>query len=411
MRKIKHALILAGGDSTRLWPLEHKCLISFMGKPLIQHVVEGLSPYVEKFVIVSHKESRPVIEKLNLPSTTVVVQDALHQGMGGAIMSVKGIRGETLVVNGADILDFRVLETLIESVSRRKLRYAFVARKVDSYFPGGYLKLQNGKAIGVVEKPSPEKIPSPFVKLVVDYFSEINELIQILEKTVKQRTDDWFEQALTQILIDQGGVDFIPYQDYWHSIKYPWHILPMMRHFLSGLTTINKISPPSIAGTAILRGPVYLGKNVTIGDYAKIVGPCYVDDNVVVGDYALVRESQIGEGSLIGGYSEVARSFIGCRVSLHRDYVGDSILDADVLMGAGTVTANFRFDAQTVFSDMRKLGAVIGKKSKIGVQSTLLPGVKIGKHTFIGPGSTITKDVNDNQFVFEGVTKPNRHIA
>ena len=35
MRKLKNGLILAGGDSTRFWPLEEKNFFSFLGKPLI----------------------------------------------------------------------------------------------------------------------------------------------------------------------------------------------------------------------------------------------------------------------------------------------------------------------------------------------------------------------------------------
>ena len=42
MRKIKNILILAGGDSTRFWPLEEKNLINFLGTPIIQYQVEQL---------------------------------------------------------------------------------------------------------------------------------------------------------------------------------------------------------------------------------------------------------------------------------------------------------------------------------------------------------------------------------
>lgn len=55
MKKIKNAIILAGGDSTRFWPLSQKNLYVFNGKPLIQHKIEKLLPYVEKIIIVTNK--------------------------------------------------------------------------------------------------------------------------------------------------------------------------------------------------------------------------------------------------------------------------------------------------------------------------------------------------------------------
>ena len=48
------------------------------------------------------------------------------------------------------------------------------------------------------------------------------------------------------------------------------------------------------------------------------------------------------------------------------------------------------------------VGAVVGEGSKIGVNATLLPGVKIGKNTFVGPGEIIYEDIKDNIFVLQG---------
>ena len=161
----------------------------------------------------------------------------------------------------------------------------------------------------------------------------------------------------------------------------------------------------------MINGVVYIGKHVVIGDFAKIAGPCYIGDNTIIADYALVRESHIGRNCLIGSSSEVARSYLGDNVMLHRNYIGDSVLANNVLCGAGAVTANFRFDEKEVYSfvkknkinsGLKKLGAIVGTNTKIGVNSTIYPGVKIGSEVLIAPHEVIKQDVGDNLFYMNG---------
>ena len=86
--------------------------------------------------------------------------------------------------------------------------------------------------------------------------------------------------------------------------------------------------------------------------------------------------------------------------------MGDSVLAEGVLFGSGVVTANFRFDENEVQSvvkekkvntNMKKLGAIVGKNTKVGVNSTLYPGVKIGNNCLVFPGEIVRKDIPDKQ--------------
>ena len=150
---------------------------------------------------------------------------------------------------------------------------------------------------------------------------------------------------------------------------------------------------------------------MVIGDFVKISGPVFIGDNSIIGDYSLIRESQIGEDCLIGSYSEIARSSIGNKVFLHRNYVGDSVLADKAMMGAQAVTANLRFDGETVKeTNLSKLGAVIGEESKIGVNATLTPGVKIGKKTWINSGEVVNQDVKDKVYFSDGKEKVNLKV-
>ena len=89
-------------------------------------------------------------------------------------------------------------------------------------------------------------------------------------------------------------------------------------------------------------------------------------------------------------------------------YIGDSIIAENCSFGAGTVTANFRFDekevkvnvkGERISTDRIKFGAIIGKNSKTGVNSCLMPGVKVGPNSIIGPGVTLMDDLEPNKII------------
>jgi len=409
MRKIKNILILAGGDSTRFWPLMEKNLTSFLGKPLINYQIDILKKYTDKIIIVCSKNNVNLIKQNLNEKYQIVIQDNELYGQAGAIIAAKDhITGEVLIINANDLFDEQIFVRYIDISNKSDL--ILLAKKCKKYFPGGYLKFINDRLSEIVEKPNPDKRPSNLVRLVVDYFSSYEKLISCLKKT-KNINDDWYEQAINLYIKEAKNPNYIVYNDYWYSLKYSWHTLSMTSFFLKQIHE-NFIGEGSvISKNAVIVPPVYIGTNVKIGDFAKIVGPTFIDDGTIIADYAFVRNSHIGKNCLIGSSSEVARSYLGNNVSLHRNYVGDSVLDDNVLFGAGAVTANFRFDQKTiksvidsvkVDSDLNKFGAIIGKSSKIGVNSTILPGIKIGSNSAIGPGTSVAEDIKDNIFFFNG---------
>jgi len=420
MRKIKNILILAGGDSTRFWPLENKLFFSFLGKPFILYQIEQLLKYAELVTVVASKSNATAIKRLvdnfEIKSVQIIIQKDDYPGMAGAVFSTKNhINGEVLIVNGSDLIDYSIilkLSLLIDHESRLVL----VGKQFNEYFSGGYFKFDDKKKIvEIVEKPAKDKRPSSIVKLVFDYFTDINDLLNQFSYSKTQK-DDLYEVAVNKLLSGNSKSSYLIYDSYWYALKYPWHTLSMMRHLLMTVKE-KKISPTAqVSEKALIIGPVIIGENVRIGDFVKIVGPTFIGDNTVVGDYSLIRESQIGEDSLVGSGTEVARSYIGNNVFLHRNYIGDSVLDNDVMFGAQAVTGNLKFDGEKIYSvvneervdtNMNKLGAIVGTLSKVGVNATILPGIKIGKKSWISPGEKVFNDIEDKTYLADGEEKEN----
>ena len=122
---------------------------------------------------------------------------------------------------------------------------------------------------------------------------------------------------------------------------------------------------------------------------------------VIIGNNALVRDSIIEAGSVIGYSAEIARSYIGPNCWFHANYVGDSILEGNNSFGSGARTANLRLDEKEIVPGRIKLGAIVGVNSRVGINASLMPGVKIGSNSFVGPGLILNGELADDQFCYQ----------
>jgi len=105
---------------------------------------------------------------------------------------------------------------------------------------------------------------------------------------------------------------------------------------------------------------------------------------------------------VIGAQSEVARSILMTKSTIHRGYVGDSIIGSNSKLGAGFLTANKRFDRKAipvevkgklVDSGRRALGVIMGENVQVGTLVNTMPGKCIGSNTLIFPGSIIYQNI------------------
>ncbi|MGB9299439.1 MAG: hypothetical protein WCD51_02470, partial [Anaerolineae bacterium] len=112
--------------------------------------------------------------------------------------------------------------------------------------------------------------------------------------------------------------------------------------------------------------------------------------------------------SVVGFSSEIKRSLIGNNCWIHMSYVGDSIISDSCSLGAGTITANFRFDERAVAVNVKgeevssgtdKLGVIMGHDCKTGCNATLMPGAKVGPHSTVGPGVVLSDDLPPDKLI------------
>lgn len=396
MRAIQ-ALILAGGVGKRMWPLSlDKNLIPFLGQPIIEYSIdEIIKAEIKRIIIVTNLiNTEPIKEIVKKKSTTIrTVVQPKPKGMADALLMTKPLIKDApfVVVNASDLYNRDVYKKFIQGIKGQEIVLGGI--KVSSYLYGGYFKLKGKRVIGLIEKPGQGNEPSNFFKTVVDYFRRPKILFSYLSRACSKK-DDLYEVAL-DMMIKNEKVDVFKIKSFYQQIKYPWHILDMMEAIFNHWMK-NKISKDSrISPRATIKEPVVIERGVKILEGAVIKGPVYLGKNTVVGNNVLIRDSMIGENCVIGYNTEIARSWIGGNSWFHCNYIGDSVIEGRVNFGSGARIANLRLDEKEVFvksnsekigTGRMKFGAIIGKKVKVGINASIMPGTLVDKNLFIGPG-------------------------
>lgn len=421
MARLPVLIILAGGASSRLWPLREKSLLRFGTEPLLVSQLQTFRKLgIDRAVIVAnpgnHAEivgyTASIAKQMHLD---VVVQDE-PLGMGNALLKVESVLADIpetpIYVNQVhDIVDQELHQDMLQAHQRNPATSYVAGVEMKDYFPGGYMVVGADRQItGIVEKPGAENRPSNLVNIVAHIHANTAALFGAIriEYTGTASTDDHYERAMDR-LMPTHTFRVVPYKGFWAALKYPWHVLDIMDHFLNKIDGQVVSDDAFVAPNATLVGNVYIGAGVRVFPGAAVVGPAYIGAGTIVGNNALVRHSMVLSNCEIGFTTEVARSYVASNCSLHACRVLDSVFAERINFSAGCTTANLRMDRGPVSSMVKeqklntgrqKLGAIIGEDAFLAVDVMTMPGVKVGQNAQVGPGTHVQNDVFDGQRIY-----------
>jgi UDP-N-acetylglucosamine diphosphorylase/glucosamine-1-phosphate N-acetyltransferase len=408
-------VFLCGGIGKRMFPLtEDKFMLKFLGKTLLEHQVElAKKAGFKEFIVVGNplniEKIKELCKNINAKIEFVIQQEP--NGMADAILSAKDVikNDEIILINPNDIFDQSVYRKILGEHKKGDYESYIIGYKVGSYFPGGYLQInEKNELVKIHEKPGEGNEPSNLVNIVIHLHKNTSVLLEFLEKT-RSGNDDVYECAISKMVEGGHKIKVVNYDGFWRAIKYPWDIFDAARYFLGDIKTPKISKSAKISKKAKIYGGVIIEDNVRVLENAVIRGPCYIGENTVIGNNALIwNSSHIGANCVVGYSTEVKHSYIADNCWFHMSYIGDSIISDNCSFGAGTVTANFRFDEQPIKvyvrgmkseSGLDKLGVIMGNDCKTGINSCIMPGVKVGPNSVIGPGVMLTRDLEPNKMM------------
>jgi mannose-1-phosphate guanylyltransferase len=311
------ALILAGGEGTRLRPLTYtvaKPVLPLAGRPHLAYVIDWLVRHGVDDVIVScghlAEGMRRAVAELEPGVEIRYAEEPDARGTAGAIRFAEDLLGDRFLVLNGDVLCDLDLTALIEQHERTGARATIALYPVED--PSGYglvHRHEDGEITEFLEKPKREQIDT----------DEINAGAYLLERSVLDHVPPdravSIEREVFPLLIGEGLYG-IRLEGYWIDIGTPERYLEANWDILEGrVETSIQIDDPAmvapgcdISPDAELRPPCVVGPNSTVGSGAVIERSVLLE-GCVVEDNATVTESILSAGVTVEG--EVSGAVVG----------------------------------------------------------------------------------------------------
>jgi len=231
-------------------------------------------------------------------------------------------------------------------------------------------------------------------------------------------------QSVNDMASSSRVVAAVNVEGYYEDVDFPWSILRanmkyyrhlasrMERNILHGDARISegaRIQAPVymedgsyIGDNVVVRQPVFIGGNTCIDNGAVIEGGI-IGDNTIVEDYCYVK-AVIGNLVKIGHAAEVFGVVFDRTYIVHYSEV-TGVVGENVDIGAATVVGSLRFDSEEQMVKVRgkrfaaESAAFIGDYCRTGVNAIIMPGVRIGPYSIVGPGVVLYEDLEPGKMV------------
>ena len=146
--------------------------------------------------------------------------------------------------------------------------------------------------------------------------------------------------------------------------------------------------------TAVIDEGCKIGKGTKIWHFSHIMTGCEIGENCNIGQNVVVSP-QVKLGRNVKVQNNVSI------------YTGVTCED-DVFLGPSMVFTNILNPRSAVKRKDQYIPTIVEKGASIGANSTIICGNKIGRYSFIGAGTVVTKEVKPYALV---VGNPGKHIG
>ncbi|MBV8284393.1 MAG: NDP-sugar synthase [Candidatus Eremiobacteraeota bacterium] len=317
------AMILAGGLSTRLYPLTKqvpKPLVPVAGVPNAVHVIRYLQSFgFDEIAINLHYLSEAIVEALGDGSRFDVRLEYSYEpellGSAGGVKKLEAFFGEgTFVVVGCDDLTDLPLDRLL-AFHRDRGAVATIGLvecdEVDQY--GVVVVDDRGKIVGFQEKPPKGTERSKLANTGIYAFEPA-----IFERIPAATFCDFGKQVFPAL--QEAAAPFYGYDArgaYWADIGTPGEYRRASYDVVRGAFAIPHTRGSGVDSTAVLgdgvriEGPVWVGARARIGDGVAIAGPSVIGDDVLLEPNCRIERSILWEGAIVGAGAALRDSIAG----------------------------------------------------------------------------------------------------
>ena len=341
------ALILAGGEGTRLRPLTSripKPVVPLAGRPHILYVIDWLEGHGVDDVVVScahlADEVREALEGIETGPRLRFVVEPDARGTAGAIKFAEPALGDRFFVLNGDLLCDLDLGALVSQHEERGARATIALYPVEDPIGYGLVhRTEEGAIEEFLEKPEPHQIDT----------DEINAGAYLLERSVLDEIlpdqDVSIEREIFPKLVG-NGLYGRRLEGYWIDIGTPERYLQANWDILEGRVS-------TAVGERLNDLGLLVEEGAEVSDDAELGAPALLEAGVEVAAGATVGpRAVLGAGSTVASQATVQGSVLlpGCKVG-EGARLRDAILAPGVTVVPGFGTAP---------------GAVVGEGERVG---------------------------------------------
>jgi mannose-1-phosphate guanylyltransferase len=303
------ALILAGGEGTRLRPLTYtvpKPVLPLAGRPHIAYVIDWLERHGVDDVIVScgflAEEMKNALAELEPDVRIRYAEEPDARGTAGAIRFAEDMLGDRFLVLNGDVLCDLDLSALIAQHGSTKAQGTIALYPVAD--PTGYGLIHrhdDGEITEFLEKPDPEQIDT----------DEINAGAYLLERSVLDLIPPdravSIEREVFPELIGKGlyGIRLV---GYWIDIGTPDRFLEANWDILEG--RVDTVMADAV------RDRRMVGEGCEVSPEAELKAPCVLGRDCEVADGAAIERSVLLDGCTVGAGARLTNSILSGGVTV-----------------------------------------------------------------------------------------------
>ncbi|WP_145601560.1 bifunctional UDP-N-acetylglucosamine diphosphorylase/glucosamine-1-phosphate N-acetyltransferase GlmU [Yersinia frederiksenii] len=433
-------VILAAGKGTRMYSDLPKVLHPLAGKPMVQHVIDAAMKLGAQNVHLVYGHGGELLKKtLTDPALNWVLQ-AEQLGTGHAMQQAAPHFADDedilMLYGDVPLISVDTLQRLLAAKPQGGIGLLTV--KLDN--PSGYGRIvrENGNVVGIVEhkdaSDAQREINEINTGILVANGRDIKRWLSLLNNNNAQGefyiTDiialahaDGKKIAavhptrLSEVEGVNNRLQLVALERVYQSeqaeklLLAGVMLLDPARFDLRGELTHGR--DITIDTNVIIEGHVTLGdrvrigtgcvlKNCVIGDDSEIspytvLEDSHLDAGCSVGPFARLRPgTELAEGAHVGNFVEIKKSRLGKGSKAgHLSYLGDAEIGSGVNIGAGTITCNY--------DGANKFKTIIGDDVFVGSDTQLVAPVTVANGATIAAGTTVTRDIAENELVLSRI--------
>jgi NDP-sugar pyrophosphorylase family protein len=328
------AMILAGGMSTRLYPLTKevpKPLVPIAGEPNSGHLMRYLRSFgIEEIAINVHYLADRIVEAFGDGSQYGVKLHYLHErvllGSAGGVKQMQSFLGDdTFVVIGCDEITDMRLDALLAFHKKRSAEATIALVEADDVSHYGVVIVdEDGRIVDFQEKPPRGTERSKLVNTGVYVFEP-----SIFDRIPASTFWDFGKNVFPELQRDRAPFYGLRMQGaYWRDIGTPDEYRKATRDVLEGRVRLlgnaraRGYPPDAVLGNDVrIEGDVRVGSLAKLGDGVRLIGPTVIGDAVEIGPGATIRDSIIWDGTTVGANAHITDSVIGVNYRIEENAV------------------------------------------------------------------------------------------